>query len=211
MSEHSDPHLKEIVDKLDDLFLYLSTVPTILFTVIQVALGEEMLIGFLPILVPTFVALYIGYIRGAIIVNTIEERVRGWMYLIAAILLYPISYCVLYLKTYSSVIQYVGVLLCGIIGFAVGRWFVPFFTNLAWKKQHKIKEINKILDCTFFASLSLLSASQLFSSFIFDCLHNSPGRNIILFPTLFYSILFFIFEFLARRELQSLSNSKRKS
>lgn len=90
MGEHTD--LKEIIDKLDDLFLYLSTVPTILFTVIQAASGEEMLLAFLPILVPTFVALYIGYIRGAITVNTIEERIRGWVYLIGAILFYPSYY-----------------------------------------------------------------------------------------------------------------------
>jgi len=208
LSEYSDPHLKEIVDKLDDLFLYLSTVPTILFTVIQVALGEEMLIYFLPILIPTFVALYIGYIRGAITVNTLGERFRGWMYLIAAILLYPAYYCIIYLRIRSLVISCIG-LLYGIIAYIIADRIIPFFTNLARRMGTKITFF--IRGCTLSASLSLAIASQLLSLLIFDYLHNGSAKYTILFFTMFFGISFIINELLARRELQSLSNSKRKS
>ena len=207
LGEHTDSHLKEIIDKLDDLFLYLSTVPTILFTVIQAALGEEMLLVFLPILIPTFVALYIGYIRGAITVNTIEERIRGWIYLIAAILFYPVNYCEAYLWPSSLDILLIKPLLSGllggILGYITASKFTPFFANLARRKRPKIKEI---LNITFLASMFLIATSQYLSIFIFKCLRNSPGRYYTLFLSMFFGILFIIYEFLVRRELRRIAS-----
>ena len=195
MGEHTD--LKEIIDKLDDLFLYLSTVPTILFTVIQAASGEKMLLVFLPILIPTFVALYIGYIRGAITVNTIEERMRGWIYLIAAVLFYPIHYCIAYLGTslLSSVL--IGLLYWILVYYIVPHRLIPFFANPVWRERHKINTILLILTIT--ASMFLSGASWFFSIFIFEYLHNGPNKYRVLFASMLFSLIFIITEILARR------------
>jgi len=198
LGEHTDSHLKEIIDKLDDLFLYLSTVPTILFTIIQAALGEEMLLVFLPILIPTFVALYIGYIRGAITVNTIGERLRGWVYLIVTILFYPIYYCVTYsyLWIYPSDILLIAPLLGVALGYVVLYRFIPFFANLGWRKRPKIE---RIINSTYSASFYLVIASWAFSCFVLACLRNSPNWYIPLFFSISFSIGFIILELRARQ------------
>jgi len=50
---------------------------------------REIIYGFLPLLIIGLVIpIYIGYVRGAILLDTLEERVRGWIYFLIGVFYY---------------------------------------------------------------------------------------------------------------------------
>jgi len=72
------------------LFLYLTSVLGFFFSLVYILFERiETVIGFIPILIVGMVIpIYIGYIRGAILVDSIEERIRGWIYFIYGLIVY---------------------------------------------------------------------------------------------------------------------------
>lgn len=94
--------IQEYIDKkskvsgLDTALLFFSSSVSILFTLdISTLFGKSVLFSFLPTLfLGWFMPVYIGFIRGSLILDLIEERVRGWIYLIQGAGLY-VSYAIL--------------------------------------------------------------------------------------------------------------------
>ena len=84
--EHIDKNSKK--QSLDNALLFFSTFIGLLFTIIS-TLWRDLLYYFLPTLfIGWFLPVYIGFIRGSLIKDSVEERVRGWIYLIAGTGLY---------------------------------------------------------------------------------------------------------------------------
>jgi len=88
--------IQEYIDKksknesLDTALLFFSSSISLLFTLISIFFGE-LLFKFLPILFLGWVMpVYIGFVRGCLIFDSVEERVRGWIYLIAGAGMYGI-------------------------------------------------------------------------------------------------------------------------
>jgi hypothetical protein len=78
---------------LDSFLLFLSSIFGLSFSFLYALLGyREIVYGFLPLLINGLVIpIYIGYVRGAILLDTLEERVRGWIYFIYGIISYILS------------------------------------------------------------------------------------------------------------------------
>ncbi len=76
---------KDRKERLDNLFLFVLGIATLGFTIVQSSSGYNFnsLVTALPVLL-TGVAfpLYVGYLRGAIILDSELERLRGWIILI---------------------------------------------------------------------------------------------------------------------------------
>jgi len=85
-----DLDLKSRVDKLDSFLLFLSSSSGLVFGVIQSFIkGLESLVLIVPLFfLGWFFPIYVGYVRGAIILGSIPERLRGWLYLLVSIPVY---------------------------------------------------------------------------------------------------------------------------
>lgn len=81
------------IEELDYLLLFLSSFLALFFTVFQAFLEISItIIYFIPLLIlGAVLPIYIGYIRGALIYESVPERVRGWMYLILGVPFYLFS------------------------------------------------------------------------------------------------------------------------
>lgn len=91
--------------KADALLLYIASFQTVILTLSQVYLGSWTLAYYPPIFfLVAVMPIYVGYVRGAITVNTIVERTRGWLYLIFGTILYLIVVTVWILGQVSDVI-----------------------------------------------------------------------------------------------------------
>ena len=75
------------INKLDAFFLWVASLSGIGFSIF---IGYFRLpwIPYLPVFIIIFLAIYIGYIKGAILSDSFTERIRGWTYLIACISIY---------------------------------------------------------------------------------------------------------------------------
>lgn len=78
------------LQNLDSLLLFLASILGFLFSFIYVLFGYlEVALAFIPVIILGLVIpIYVGYIRGGIILDTLEERVRGWIYFIAGVVVY---------------------------------------------------------------------------------------------------------------------------
>lgn len=78
------------IEELDNLLLFLSSFLALFFTVFQLFLNTAMtIIYFAPLLVlGAILPIYVGYIRGALIYDSVPERVRGWVYFILGVPFY---------------------------------------------------------------------------------------------------------------------------
>lgn len=87
--------LQEYIDKkskkesLDTALLFFSSSLSIGFTIISAILRYQDLLIFLPTLfLGWFMPIYVGYVRGSLILDSVEERARGWIYLGIGAVLY---------------------------------------------------------------------------------------------------------------------------
>lgn len=81
------------LQNLDALLLFVTTIFGLFFSLFSgILVQKEIAYGFLFLLgIGLVIPIYIGYVRGAIILDTLEERVRGWIYFLYGIILYILS------------------------------------------------------------------------------------------------------------------------
>jgi len=73
----------KIVSKLDSALLFFTSSLIAVFSIGYAILALDWLVIFFPLLIISWVMpIYIGYIRGALIYDSIDERIRGWTYFI---------------------------------------------------------------------------------------------------------------------------------
>jgi len=85
-----DFELRMRLGKLDSLMLFMPTLLGLTYTLLQYAvLGTALLSYFIPVLFfGILMPIYVGYVRGAVKLDSIFERARGWIYFFAGILSY---------------------------------------------------------------------------------------------------------------------------
>lgn len=113
------------IDRLDEAFLFIISMVGVLFTIIQVYTKEiQGLVEISPLMfIGVFLPFYVGYVRGAIICNTIEERLRGWSYLAVGVS----TYLALFLTKISPVMYWIFILISIILVFYIEKWFDSIF------------------------------------------------------------------------------------
>jgi len=82
--------LRMRLGKLDSLMLFMPALLGLTYTLLQyVVLGTTLLSYYVPVLFfGILMPIYVGYVRGAIKLDSISERARGWIYFFAGILSY---------------------------------------------------------------------------------------------------------------------------
>lgn len=149
------------IERLDEFFLFITSVLGLFFSWLYTLLGyREIVYGFLPLLIIGLVIpIYIGYVRGAILLDTLEERVRGWIYFLYGVIFYLI-FSILFavnklllilnieFEPFSGLLFLAGNVLLGFFlgGGKLYRWFCG---NIFKAFNHKMTELtHKIYDDT---------------------------------------------------------------
>lgn len=101
-SPRSEVRLEFLLGKVDALLLSIGSLLSILYAFVTIILhGFLILAFFIPLSVLYFVPVWIGYIRGAITLDSrlerLEERIRGWIYLFGGTLGYVAHFVLLVL------------------------------------------------------------------------------------------------------------------
>jgi len=140
-------------DRLDRLLLNATSLLGLIFGISQVIIGGmDSLIFFIPFIILIWLwPIYIGYIRGAIILDHILERFRGWIYFIGGIFIYGCFSSVYYFRIKPGIdisnVEYlsIGIFILIIVGiiFVIDKKYFDFF-------DYKLSEIDKkILSRTY--------------------------------------------------------------
>lgn len=149
------------MERLDEFFLFITSVLGLFFSWLYTLLGyREIIYGFLPLLIiGVVIPIYIGYVRGAILLDTLEERVRGWIYFLHGVVFY-LGLCVLFavnellpilnveFETFSRLFFLAGLFFFGFFlgGKTLYRWFCRNIYNAFNYKMTRLME--KIYDDT---------------------------------------------------------------
>jgi hypothetical protein len=123
MSQEQSPSSKSArVQSLDDAFLFSIGSTNIVLTLFPIVLSRQDVVLFsMPVLIAgLFFPFYIGYLRGAIVVDTILERIRGWIYLTTGMSIYAAGLAVILLR-YSRDLSLILYLVFYAVGFVLSR------------------------------------------------------------------------------------------
>jgi len=156
------------IERLDEFFLFITSVFGLFFSLLYALLGyQEIVYGFFPLLIIGLVIpVYIGYVRGAILLDTLEERVRGWIYFLHGVVFYVTS-SVLFgvnkilviwnveFELFSGFFLLIGGILIGVL-MGGGRLYRWFCRNIFKAFNHKMtKLMGKIYQDTSSCALSI--------------------------------------------------------
>lgn len=113
------------VDRLDDAFLFIISLVGLLFTIIQIYMeGISGLIEISPLLfLGVLLPFYIGYLRGAISIDSVIERIRGWVYLAVGIS----TYIAIFLARIYPYLYFLFIILAFFSTYFLERWFNTIF------------------------------------------------------------------------------------
>jgi len=83
-------NLERRMERFDEFFLFITSVLGLFFSLLYALLGyQEIAYAFIPLLlIGLVIPIYIGYVRGAILLDLLEERIRGWIYFLSGISVY---------------------------------------------------------------------------------------------------------------------------
>lgn len=141
------------MERFDEFLLFITSVLGLFFSFLYSLLGyPEIVYGFFPLLIiGVVIPIYIGYVRGAILLDILEERVRGWIYFLigvfyysALIIFFVVNKLLLVLnvefETFSGLFTFIGFLL---VSYFLGwrrlyRWFCR---NIFKAFNHKMTEL----------------------------------------------------------------------
>ena len=113
------------IGKLDSLLLFISSSLSLVFAIMQIIIGGyNSIIFFIPLLfLGWFMPVYIGYLRGAILLDSVVERIRGWLYLVIGagfyISLIPISLLRTLQQAFGAMIGIIFALLVSLVIFSI--------------------------------------------------------------------------------------------
>ncbi len=193
------------IEKLDSLFLFIPSLLGLIFTFFQFIVGnDKSIILFIPLTISILIIpIYIGYIRGSILLDSKIERVRGWLYLINCSLFYII-----------------GIPQINII-YSVGyeKWFpfililpVSLISIISIHKLIKIYDLENILMRDYFifkrTSFAGMAYGMTFYTLI-SALFSTKESFVLYSEIIFYSIpLFLTFLIIEYKNRFYIENSK---
>ena len=162
------------IGKLDSLLLFLSSFLGLGLGLLQLVCGGiGVFVFFLPLLfLISVVPIYIGYIRGSILLDSIVERIRGWFYLMlaggyyigCAVILSIVDYYGLFegsdrLSSVVALITVITVFSISAVTLFVFRYSQStvklFFKIFGYKRWEECEEINRVILFTLTSAASL--------------------------------------------------------
>lgn len=170
--------MEQRTDKLDDAFLFgLASIGIIIsFMLISIEKNDwTQIISAIPfLLLGILLPFIVGYLRGAIALNNITERIRGWIYFLIGTISYFAFFTVTKLRNigidyYSSEAIFLVIIALGVlITYAFLKWFKGIF-----KVQSRLS--------TYAFSATSLSAFifSFISSLIVALLYDYRSKNIL--------------------------------
>lgn len=200
------------IDKLDDAFLFGLASIGIIISFLQLNLDKNnwvQIIGVMPfLLLGIGLPFIIGYLRGAISLNSVEERLRGWIYFLIG----TSAYLAFFINNTLRNIDYL--YRQGIFFFVIGIGLILTYGFLKWSK--KVFGIHSMLSTYAFSATAFGAFIFSFlSSLIVGLLYDLQGKNILemiySFPIelvfwitiiLFSSLLLGVFEKAAKYAIQ---------
>lgn len=113
------------IERLDNAFLFIVGLVGLLFTITQVYMeGISGLIEISPLIfLGIFLPFYVGYLRGAIEVNSVIERIRGWVYLAVGMSTY-LAFFIMRINTYF---YWIFILIAFLSTYSLKKWFNAIF------------------------------------------------------------------------------------
>jgi hypothetical protein len=113
------------IERLDDAFLFMISLIGLLFTIIQIYMeGISGLIEISPLIfLGVLLPFYIGYLRGAIAIDSVIERIRGWVYLAVGVS----TYLAFFLARIDSILYWFFIVLAFFSTYYLERWFSTIF------------------------------------------------------------------------------------
>lgn len=138
---------------LDSFLLFLTTVFGFSFSLIWALLSQrEIAYGFfLLLIIGLAIPIYIGYVRGGIVLDTLEERVRGWIYFLYGVTVYVVSIALGFVsqlmlgtvvEIFSGLLAFTGTFLLSYY-LGVGklrRWFCQMIFKIFDREMTKVTE-----------------------------------------------------------------------
>jgi len=166
------------LEKLDAAFLFVLSFVGIIVSFLQVTvINLGAFIEALPFLtLGILLPFYVGYLRGAIEVDTVEERMRGWIYAIIGTTYYFGSFVIAWLSFHYSQLPYVYGLL--LMYFMILGSLIVTYRSLKW--SGKIFALRTITAQYAFSvtGLSAVAGGFLFSILI-AFLRDSYGKDVL--------------------------------
>jgi hypothetical protein len=146
------------LESLDDAFLFAIGSTNIVLVFFQIVLrGLDAALLSMPLLVVgLLVPFYIGYLRGAIVVNNVLERIRGWIYFTAGTSVYAAGLAAIFLRGYGDLSLILYLLFYG-IGFVLSRSWIRSLVRAT--DTHLSSRDLLVLGATAGATIALVSAS----------------------------------------------------
>ena len=166
--------------KLDSALLFFSSSLSIAFGVGYGFLGAKWLQYYLPmLLLGWFMPVYIGYVRGSLIKDSVEERVRGWIYFTMGLGYYIVSPLlgvfveeILKLGLYTSFVTAIPSL---IIGYFLGTLHPKVVYDIFKIKRKDIrKEVKEAFTETRFSALFLAISLMFISTVDWSKFYEKP-------------------------------------
>lgn len=78
------------IDRLDDAFLFSLSLVSIVISFIQINMKDliQILEAVPFLLLGVILPFVVGYVKGALEINSLEERMRGWIYFVIGMISY---------------------------------------------------------------------------------------------------------------------------
>lgn len=170
-------------DRLDKAFLFIIGSSELVVTYVTLALGIKNQWENIPfLLIGIFFPFYISYIRGAITLDKIEERVRGWVYLIIGMFSYVGFVITITLQNWIGQTLFYICLLSGTL--------VTYFIFLKWTK--KVFNISGIRFHYAYSGTALCSFGITFTtSLLLSLSKDLVGVDFSTIETIFSPEMFF--------------------
>lgn len=211
---------QKIRDKADYLLLHVSSLLSIIFIFFQILIGGiKALILFFPLIILIVILpMYIGYIRGVILCDSIIERIRGWIFLLMGSGFYSYILVLYFIGEYIEFPYYNMMHLIGgaIIGFIGFRYIATF--------SQKVNEIyggkcltqldHIIIKRTSFSIIGLNLSLSIITTSLHEAVYNFDFYSAILFFCIPLIIIFFYSEYINRYEIffnKNYSKTKNKN
>ena len=206
------------LSKLDSALVFFSSSLSLAFGVGYALLGIEWLRFYLPmLLLGWFMPIYIGYVRGSIILDSVEERIRGWIYFITGLGLYVINPLSIFLlgKIFGSDSYFVYLIIFPeslIVGYSIGYLSATVIADIFKVRYKDLQKETKEafsetrLSAILLSNLLIPISTIDFSKFTISLNFALVFQIISVFVYLLLLVLIIRFEKKARRLLRNLNS-----
>ena len=208
---------KLMLAKLDSALLFFSSSLSIAFGVGYGWLGGKWLQYYLPmLLLGWFMPVYIGYVRGSLIEDSIEERVRGWIYFIMGLGYYIASPLFAVLAEEIFELSLYSNLVTAILSFIIGFLLSTTYSTVIYKIfkiqiKNLREEVRKAFSETRLSALLLAILLMFISTLDWSKFYKKPdlSRNIIETVMILILGIFFMFMIMGEKKARKLLQNAR--